>query len=250
MRSVANASKVVNPWTPQSLLAVMKPMWPAPLSENAARLMLERGRVARFNSGDVIARQGSTSRGMYLVLAGQAEIVSLRSTGRELMRYILGPGEAYSFLHIYHSDPHTSSLVARGACEVLVLTRQNWLNTTDECPELKDAVIAIVTHRLRGALEVLESNNFASGIARLAHRLLWHIRKTPTFDSPDPTGQPHFDVQLTQVDLAKMLSLSRQRTNALLHQLENKGVIALKYGHILVHDLESLRRVAASNDID
>lgn len=228
----------------------MQPAWPAKLSVHAATLLLQRGRITKFKSGAVIVRQGSPSRAMYILLTGQAQVVSLRSTGREFMRGVLGPGEGYSFLHVYHADPHSSSLVSRGACEVLIVPRQAWLETTDECSELKDAVISIVTHRLRLALDTIELNNFSSGIARLAHRLLWYIRKTPTFDSPDPTGQPHFEVRLTQTDLAKMLSLSRQRTSALLHQLERAGVVTLKYGCLLVKDLESLRKIIEGNDVE
>ena len=244
------SSSPTSPWTPQNLLTVMQPVWPVKLSVQAATLLLQRGRITKFKSGAVIVRQGSSSGAMHILLVGQAQVVSLRSSGRELMRVVLGPGEAYSFLHVYHRDPHSSSLVSRGTCEVLIVSRQAWLETADECSELKDAAISIVTHRLRLALDVIEFNNFSTGIARLAHRLLWHIRKTPTFDSPDPTGQPHFDVRLTQADLAKMLSLSRQRTSALLHQLEQKGVITLKYGHLLVKDLESLRKIIASNDVE
>lgn len=249
MKSNVSVSKPLKSWTPASLMAVIQPMWPGQISEKSVLLLLERGSIAKFKPGDVVARQGSSSKGLHILLTGQAEVVSLRASGREQMRYILGPGEGFSFLHLYHPDPHTSSLIAREACEVLIISKSAWLKTTDECPELKDAVISIVTHRLRLALETIEISSFATGLVRLAHRLLWHIRKTPIIDSPDPTPQTYFDVQLSQTDLARMLSLSRQRTSALLHQLEEQGIITLQYRHILVHDLASLRKVIASNDI-
>ena len=226
----------------------MQPLWPGPIPELAAIRMLERGRIVKFKSGEVIARQGAPSRGLHILLSGQAEAVSVRSTGRELTRYVLGPGEGYSFLHIYHPDPHSSSLSALGACEVLVLSKEDWLRTTDEFPALKDAVIVIVTHRLRLALETIELNNAATGLGRLAHRLLWHIKKAPAADSPDPDGQADIDVLISQADLARMLNLSRQRTNALLRKLVETGAIALRYRRIVVKDLRLLRKVIATEE--
>ena len=248
MRANAQSPVPLNVWDPAKLLRVMQPMWPGPISERAAKLMLERGRVKKFKSGEAIARQGAPSRGLHIMLSGQAEVVSVRPTGRELTRYVLGPGEGYSFLHIYHPDPHSSSLSALGACEVLILSKEDWLRTTDECTELKDAVIAIVTHRLRLALETIELNNSSTGLGRLAHRLLWHIRKAPTVDSPDPNGRAALDVLISQADLARMLNLSRQRTNALLRRLAQTGAISMRYRHIVIEDLALLRKIIASED--
>lgn len=228
----------------------MQPMWPAPLSLQATTLLLQRGHVATFKPGAEIASQGAASKGLYIVLAGQAQVAVLSPSGRETIRTVLGPGEGYSFLHLYHPAPHSSSLVAREHCEVLTVPKQAWLEIADRCTELKDAVISIVTHRLRLALEAVEFNHSATGIARLAHRLLWHIRKTPAADAPDGATPPHFDVQLTQADLAKMLNLSRQRTSALLHQLEQQGVITLQYGGLRVHKLASLRAIIARHDTE
>jgi len=187
---------------------------------------------------------------MYILLEGQADVVVVRTSGREFVLYILGPGEGYSFLHIYHPIPRTSSLVARSRCRLLVLSKQAWLQTADERPELKDAVISVLCHRMHSVTDVLEFSNMAPAIARLAHRLVLHVRRIAPMDAPDPAIHPHFEVAITQATLASMLSLSRQRTNALLHQLQTAGAIELTYGHILVRDLAILRRIMVESEPD
>ena len=223
----------------------MQPMWFGRVSERAANLLFERGRIVKFKSGAVIVDQGSQAKSFYILLTGQAIIVSLGAAGHEFTRNSLGPGEGYSFMHLYHSDPHSSTLTARSACEVLILSKEDWLKIADACTELKDAVIGIVTHRFRLALEVIDLANSSSSLGRLAHRLLWHVRKTPALNVPDPSGEPYIAVQISQTEIAKMLGVSRQRTNALIQQLEQTGAIAQGYGHILIKDLGLLRKVIA-----
>lgn len=235
-------------WDAQALLSVMQPAWPVALPESTASLLLQRGRVACFKTGDVISRQGNAAKSLHVLLSGQAHVVMLRPSGKEFVITILGPGDGYSFLHIYHPIPHISSLVARENCEVLILSKHSWLQTADECPELKDAVISILSHRLRSALDMLEFSNMTTGLACVAHRLLAYVRHAAPIESPDPIAAPHFEVPLTQATLASMLSLSRQRTNALLHQLEDEGAITLQYGKILVLDLAILRKIIVQNE--
>ncbi|MGC3441032.1 helix-turn-helix domain-containing protein [Enterococcus faecalis] len=51
-------------------------------------------------------------------------------------------------------------------------------------------------------------------------------------------------MQLPQEDLAAMLSLSRQTTNALLKELQTQGIVRLGYGEIEILDAQRLREAA------
>ena len=222
----------------------MQPVWSVELTDRAIALLLERGRKIRYKLGDVIVRQGDPSKGLHIILNGQAEVIVLRPSGKELVINILGPGQGYSFLHLYHSEPHSSSLVARNHCEILTIDKQRWLQTTHECPELKDAVISTLTHRLRGVLEELTFSNLSTGVARLAHRLLTYVLQNEI--KSDTTA--NYQIPLTQMHLATMLSLSRQRTHALLHQLVSHGAIELRYGSIVILSVAALRDIIAKSE--
>jgi CRP-like cAMP-binding protein len=237
----------MGPWTPIDVLSVMRLAWPGPLSERTAQLLLARGRVVKYKAGTVIARQGSAPKGLHIILDGQAEVTALRPSGKEMLINILGPGQGYSFLHVYHPDPHSSGLVARTGCQVLTVARQEWLLTTEECPELKDAVIAILSSRLRATLEELAFSSLNSGLGRLAHRLLTHVQQNLKSDGAARPKQG-YEVALTQAHLAAMISFSRQRTHSLLHELEVRQAVRLHYGRITVVDLDALRRVIAQSE--
>jgi CRP/FNR family transcriptional regulator, cyclic AMP receptor protein len=51
-------------------------------------------------------------------------------------------------------------------------------------------------------------------------------------------------VEVSQEQLAMMLSTSRQTANQLLKELESQGLIRLSYGTIEILDLDGLRRAA------
>lgn len=236
-------------WGTKDLLSVMSKAWPSQFSERAAELLLSRGRVVKYEPGTVIASQGSASKGLHIVLDGLAEVTSLRTSGKEMVITIIGPGQAYSFLHIYHPGPHSSSLVAYTTCQLLTVAKQDWLSITEGCPEIKDAVIAIISARLRAALEELSFSSLNSGLGRLSHRLLNHVLQNFTQDA---AGRPRneYEVALTQSHLAAMISLSRQRTHALLHQLEQRKAVRLNYGRITVIDLDALRQVITDSELE
>ncbi len=236
-------------WGPNDLLSVMSKAWPGQFSERAAELLLSRGRVVKFKPGTVIASQGSASKGLHIVLDGLAEVTSLRPSGKVMVINIMGPGQAYSFLHIYHPDPHSSSLVARTPCQILTVAKQDWLLTTEECPEIKDAVISVLSARLRAALEELTFSSLNSGLGRLSHRLLNHVLQNFTQDAAGPSRN-EYEVALTQSHLAAMIGLSRQRTHALLHQLEQRKAVRLNYGRITVIDLDALRQVITDSELE
>jgi CRP-like cAMP-binding protein len=233
----------------QDLMEVMRLVWPGTFSEQTAGLLLSRGRIVNYEPQAIIVRQGSVAKGLHIILQGEADVTVLRPSGKELVINILGPGQGYSFLHIYHPEPHSSSMVARTHCQVLTVAKHEWLLTTEECPELKDAVIAIISTRLRGALEELTFSNLHSGLARLAHRLLVHVLQNRKPDLATQVGSG-LELALTQAHLATLLGLSRQRTHALLHQLEQRKALQLKYGRIEMIDLEALRQVIADNEVE
>jgi len=240
---------ILETWGPKDLLSVMSMAWPGQFSERAAELLLTRGRVVEYKPGTVIVSQGSAPKGLYIVLDGLAEVTSLRPSGKQMVINIMGPGQAYSFLHIYHPDPHTSSLVAHTPCQVLTVAKQDWLLTTEECPEIKDAVIAILSSRLRAALEELTFSSMNSGLGKLAHRLLNHILQN-FIQGAAGRSRSEYEVALTQSHLAAMISFSRQRTHALLHQLEQRKAIRLNYGRITVIDLDALRQVITDSEAE
>jgi CRP-like cAMP-binding protein len=234
-------------WSIKDLQSVMRPAWPGQISEQAAGRLLACGRILSFSPGSLIVRQGSPPKGLHILLEGQADVTALRPSGKEMVINILGPGQGYSFLHVYHPDPHTSSLVARSQCQVLTVATRNWLAIAQECPELKDAVIAIISARLRGAIEELTFSALHTGLARLAHRLLVHVLQSQQIDFSG-LAERGFEVALTQLQLASLVGLSRQRTHALLHQLEQRKALRLSYGRITVHDLGALRQVIADSE--
>lgn len=95
-----------------------------------------------------------------------------------------------------------------------------------------------MSQKLRLSFINIEHLSLMPASVRLAHRLLMIV------EGYGDTGQSKRVLQLPQEDLAAMLSLSRQTTNALLKDLQAQGVVRLGYGEIEILDAHRLREAA------
>lgn len=95
-----------------------------------------------------------------------------------------------------------------------------------------------MSQKLRLSFINIEHLSLMPASVRLAHRLLMIV------EGYGDTEQSKRVLQLPQEDLAAMLSLSRQTTNALLKDLQAQGVVRLGYGEIEILDAHRLREAA------
>lgn len=94
-----------------------------------------------------------------------------------------------------------------------------------------------MSHKLRLAFINLEQLSLMPAPARVAHRLLLIAEGYGEIESARQV------LQLSQEQLALMLSLSRQTTNQILKDLQAQGILHLGYGEIEILDMGRLREM-------
>ena len=237
-------------WDETTLLAVMRHAWPVPIAPKTARLLLARGQILRRDAGGIVVRQGDVPQGIVIMLEGTAAAMGVNAAGREFMLSVICPGDGYGFVPCYSQTPDTTSLVARERMAALVVPIGTWIQISDECTDLKDAVIAVMCRRMRWMTDSLEFRSMAPAIAALAHRLYRYAQQVAPEVFAANSTDAQIEARLSQSALASMLSLSRQRTHQLLHKLEKDGAISLAYGRIVIRDIPALRRIMDTQDMD
>jgi CRP-like cAMP-binding protein len=245
-----SVTTAVKTWNAQALLAVMMHAWPESISVETAGLLLSRGQIRRLQPDEVMIRQGEVPHGIVILLEGTAAVTGVNAAGREFILSIIGPGEGYGFVPCYTETPDTTSVVAREPMAALVVPIDIWRSISNERPDLKDAVIAVMCRRMRWMTDSLEFRSMAPAIAALAHRLYRYAEQMAPEEFVKRSADMHIEVKLSQSALASMLSLSRQRTHQLLHKLENGGAVSLAYGRIVIRNLSVLRQFMDTTDAD
>lgn len=126
----------------------------------------------------------------------------------------------------------------RALRKLLQVPQSAMLQLLAQSPAYWRDMALLMSQKLRLSFINIEQLSLAPASVRVAHRL-WMIAEG--YGEIDGSRRV---VQLAQEDLAAMLGVSRQTTNALLKALQEQGVVRLGYGEIEILDVGRLREMA------
>jgi CRP-like cAMP-binding protein len=132
------------------------------LSEETREHLARRGFVMEVEPGDVVVREGSADREMFIVLEGDLEVRARGLTVDGISR-----GELFGEVGLFHQEGgRRASVIASRRSRLLVIRRSTLRRLQSEAPscafELYEAVAAIMARRLAQDIEWLTP---ASGAA-------------------------------------------------------------------------------------
>ncbi|WP_321967816.1 Crp/Fnr family transcriptional regulator [Burkholderia cepacia] len=204
--------------------------------------LVNQATLLRLKKGQVLYRCGDPPDGLYAVLEGALSIGTVGVDGKEALLAVLGPtawvGEVSLFDNL--PRPHTAVAVSRAVfMHVPETALQQLLEAT---PHYWREFALLMAHRLRLLFKNTEFMTLLPAAQRVANRLLLIAEGYDGLNAAQST------IRLSQDSLASMTSLSRQTANQLLKNLENQGVVSLKFGAIHILDIERLR-AACNGDV-
>ncbi|HCN44397.1 MAG TPA: Crp/Fnr family transcriptional regulator, partial [Pseudomonas sp.] len=127
---------------------------------------------------------------------------------------------------------------AEGATRLLRVPQATLLALLDRQPQYWREFALLMSHKLRLAFVALEQQSLMAAGPRVAFRLL---QMAAGYGEVDGARRV---LQLSQEQLALMLSLSRQTTNQILKNLQQEGAVRLSYGEIEIVDSARLQQLA------
>jgi CRP-like cAMP-binding protein len=89
-----------------------------------------------YRPGQVVLRQGTTSRNLWIVLHGECEVVRVpEGNHREVLLATLGKGQNFGEMSFFHEAPHSASVRAKTDVKLLRITRADYDRMAHEnCP--------------------------------------------------------------------------------------------------------------------
>jgi CRP-like cAMP-binding protein len=124
------------------------------LASEEIRALIEGSRVARYNQEEPwLFRENDPSKGLYVVLRGEVEILKVDRAGSEYLLTVLPAGEFLGENSLLHNDPRSASARAKGEVMVLILSKDDYLRLMDARPaalaKLMLRMLSKMTDRLR-----------------------------------------------------------------------------------------------------
>jgi CRP-like cAMP-binding protein len=173
-----------------------------------------------------------------LVTAGRVKIVrSNASDARELILWLLGPGDGFDFVSLLDGQAHVVSAWTLESVRTLAAPMAAWREWLERYPALRLAAHRYVGVKLRELTDLTTDLALYDTPTRLAHVLLRHFEGT----------QPNLLRDLPQRELASMIGSVRIVVTRLLGQMQREGVIELQSGAIRAVDLQRLLRKAEAH---
>lgn len=190
----------------------------------------------RYPAGRTIYWCDEPGDEMFRLVAGTVRLLLMRADGRELVFTQFQPGDCFGTASLVDNGGRPHTAVAQTDVVLDVLSRAAFERLHAAHPEFALSVARVLTGHMRTMSVWFAGAVFEEIPSRLARRLV---------DVATPDAADGVTIRLVQSELALMLGASRQTVNKILHQFQERGVIQLSYGAVIICDLRALRTIAA-----
>ncbi len=113
-----------------------------------------------FAVDEAIVREGEKGVGMYIILAGQVQILQAGADGASLKLAALGPGDFFGEQALLDESPRTASAIAVEPCQAIGFFRPDLLELIEQNPRLGLKVVMrlsqMISFRLRQTNRLLK----------------------------------------------------------------------------------------------
>ena len=212
--------------------------WFAGLPDELQEELLRGATVRALSARQPLFARGDEADGLYAVLDGGIRVSGSSESGREALLTLLEPPSWFGEISIFDRQPRTHDAVAETEALVLHVPRGALDALLEAQPRWWRELGLLVTSKLRLAFTAMEDMALLPTAVRLARRLALMA------EGYGEREHQRRAVEVSQEQLAQMLSTSRQTANQLLKELEARGLIRLSYATIEILDLDGLRRAA------
>lgn len=196
-------------------------------------------RTFKITKGTYLFQEGMEAEELYLVLGGKVQISKITKDGRELALRICGKNDLCGELTLFTEAPKylLSALILEDAT-ISAIRKDVIEKEIFQNPTLAFEFMKWMSDHFRKTQTKFRDLVLNGKKGALFSTL---IRMTNSYGEQRETGIL-IDLPLTNQELANFCGTSRESTNRILNELKREGIISIKNGKILIHDIEYLRQ--------
>ncbi len=187
----------------------------------------------------VIFQRGDAGSSLIAVLSGRVRISVVSAEGKEIVLNVIGPGEVFGEIAFLDGKPRSADATAMSTTHLLTVDRRQFMPFLKRNEDITLRLLAVMCERLRRTSLALGDIALLGLPARLARVLLDMLRN---YGRPVPQGA-RISVKCSQVELGKLVGVSRESVNKQLKQWENERIMAKDGQHMVVLRPEALREL-------
>ncbi len=214
--------------------------WHNGLPEVAQAALSDKSFNCNYRQGENIYSYGDASNLGYRILSGKVKIGNRNQDGREVIHASLMEGDCFGDIGLITGYPRINYAVAITPVTLQAIRRDDFMRILDLHPEVSRQLNVFFCHRALHMFTVLEGMQLLSLYERLANTI---IRLTLSVGEFITEGDSAYYTlgDLSQEMLGQMVGATRQSVGRELKKLESEGYIEIRYGRLLVRDLEAMK---------
>ena len=140
----------------------------AELAEDDLARVAEVAVPRRFESGEVVFREGDESNTCYVVRTGQARAVREHTDGRSITLANFGPGDIFGELAMFDDERRSATVETLEQTEAIAILGGDMRRLLSEHPAIAVKLLASLGRRLRETNERLARQSFQTVQSRVA----------------------------------------------------------------------------------
>lgn len=110
---------------------------------------MEAGALGKtYRNGEVVVRQGESGDCMYVIQAGQAEVLQEKD-GKEVRLAVLDEEDVFGEMALFEREVRSATVRALGDVRVLTVDKKTFLRRIQEDPSLAFRILQKMSHRIR-----------------------------------------------------------------------------------------------------
>ena len=207
----------------------------ATLTEEDAAEVLASTRERRYRRGDVIVAEGAPPDSMHLLLDGHVAVEVLTESGDVALLRVLGAGDFFGELSLVSPAPRNATVRALDAVTTRTLTIDAFERLRRESPAAERLLVEALVAEVRRLSAQVRDAYYLTVPERTVVRL---CELAELYAGERAEGE--VTLAFTQGELAQLVGTARPTLNKVLKDLEDRGLVALNRGRLVVCDLTAL----------
>ncbi len=185
--------------------------------------------LAHVDRGGVIAMEGDACARLALLVGGRVRVYKTAATGREITLYHIGAGDSCVLTAscIMSHSPFPAIAEAQTEVDAVLIPAAKvhaWMTE----PVWSGFIFGLVSKRLADVISVLEDVAFQRMDARIAAYVVRLANEAPV-------------LTITHHEIAAELGTSREVVSRILKDFENRGLVKVGRGELIITDRERLK---------
>jgi CRP/FNR family transcriptional regulator, polysaccharide utilization system transcription regulator len=196
-----------------------------------------------YRKGQVVFREGSQPRGIFIVYSGKVKVYKLGSSAREQIVRLARPGDIVGYRSLISGEHYYATAETLEDSVLCFITREKLFSLMDSNPQLALNLLKLLSHDLATAERRMVELVQKPVRERMAEALLV-LKETYGLEEDGCT----LSIRLTREDIASFVGTTTETAIRVLSEFKDDKIIGLEKKKIMLLNMSSLVRESHIND--